>query len=226
MRALLLCLAVVCCFGSAHTQTKPPISCAQAVKMGFHKFMEAETARTGDYSTAGTIAACDQYRKCKRQTNDRVLKVLSSAQQSQMATVRRELGKLESAIWTMVYIQAGGGTMYSQFAAAGAATREDVFGDLIVAMRARKNQTSPKAIKVLWSQATRSLAPQLQTPHNPSSGAFGSVAETRKQYEKSAQEAQAAMNALKALSERLPAGAANIVAQHVAQVASNSFQTI
>ena len=106
-RHLLIC-SVLCFTAPSHAQIRPPISCAQAVGMGFDKFVEAETARTKDYSTAGTIAACDRYAKCKRAANERALKSLHSTQKPHVATARQELDKLESAIWTMVYVKAGG----------------------------------------------------------------------------------------------------------------------
>lgn len=220
-------LGVVLCFSAlSHAQSKPAISCAQAVGMGFDKFVEAETARTDNYSTQGTIAACDRYTKCKRATNDRTIKVLSSADRGQFASARRDLGKLESAIWTMVYIGAGGGTMYSQIGAASAATREDVLGDLIGAIQAKSKsmKTTPASIKVLWTQADRDLTPHFKTPTSIQGTAFGSPAEDRKRYASAVRDAQASMKALKVLSMRLPSNAAKIVAERAAYAASTSFE--
>ena len=223
LQALLLC-AVLWFTGPSHAQNKPPIACAQAVQMGFDKFVETEMARTKDYTTAGMNSTYDRYRKCKRAANDGTLKVLSSKCKTQIAAARRELDKLETAIWLMVYVEAGGGTMYSQIAAASDATREDVLGNLISATRAKFKKTTPAALKVLWTQAERKLSSHFKTPTNLSGAAFGSVAEDRKRYASATRDAQSAMKALKVLSSQLPPSAAKVLAARVAHSASTSFE--
>lgn len=194
--------------------------------MGFDKFVEAETARTNNYSTQGTIAACDRYTRCKRVANDRDIKVLSAPNRLQLAAARRELDKLENSLWTMVQIGAGGGTMYSQFAAAAYGAREDLLGKLTAALRVRKKSVSARRqTNKLLTQAQKSLAPHLKTPSERELMGLGWPKGQTKVYASAAHDAETALATLKVLSRRWPDSAAQILATRIEHTVTNVFES-
>ena len=194
--------------------------------MGFDKFVEAETARTNNYSTQGTIAACERYTRCKRAANDRAIKILSSPNRQQLAAARRELDKLEDSLWTIVRIGAGGGTMYSQFAAAGYGVREDVLGKLIAALRVRKKSVSARRqTNKLLTRAQKFLAPHLKISSERELMGLGWPKGQTKIYASAAHDAETALATLKVLSRRWPDGAAKLLATRIEHSVTNVFES-
>lgn len=223
MRRLLLVLTVFCWVGSVHAQKQPPISCDEIVKLGFDKFRTSETARTGDESTAGMVAISDRYTKCKREANDRAVKALSAARQKQVATARRELDKLENAIWTMMYLREGGGTMYSQFEAIGYGLREDTLARLIGTLQIPPAPSSFRMdargrINRLWQQSERSLERYSVTPNFKEANSLGAPVQQRRLYANAARQARTSWHALRVLSKGLSDAAATAVTERATGV--------
>jgi hypothetical protein len=187
--------------------------CSQVVKLGFDKFMDEYSKRTNDYSTAGQNRGYTLYAQCKGADNDRRMKALTPARRDQLASVRRNLGKLEDASWGMQYLASGGGTMWSQMATAATATREEFLGSLITIM-AQRQQPQPAARRTamtLFNKARRKLDAFKKAPEH-SSGPF-SPAEQKKEHTQRWNEASVALQQLQKLLPALP----DVVAQQLAQ---------
>jgi hypothetical protein len=127
------------------------------------------------------------------------MKALTPARRDQLASVRRNLGKLEDASWGMQYLASGGGTMWSQMATAATATREEFLGSLITSM-AQRQQPQPAARRramTLFNKARRKLDAFKKAPEHDS-GPF-SPAEQKKEHTQRWNEASAALQHLQKL---------------------------
>lgn len=191
------------------------LSCDQAVRLGLDKFVARYTRQRHDDSTAGNIAACDQYYRCRRSVNDTQVRALSPTRRNQVTQIRRSLDALAEAGYAYTYISAGGGTMWNQIAAGDHAAREDILATLIADLR-RPATASPNARRqanAALRTARRSLT-SLRSPHASAPEVTGreSLAEYRSRIYPAA---RAAFARLQNLIASLPDAPARRVAREV-----------
>ncbi len=191
--------------------------CAQVLKLGLDKFTDVYGEQTQDYSTYGMKQAYGYYVDCKRPANDAEERRLPVGRRKQVYAVREHLAKLGKAAWNMVYIEAGGGTMYGLLSVSAYAAREDFMTTFIKALA--QGESSQPAARRRASQsvakAKRLLARWSRVP-NMKDSSWDSPAEVRKQYLDSLKEAREAIAQLQLIVGELPDVAAERAAKRMA----------
>jgi hypothetical protein len=193
------------------------LPCQQVLRLGQSKFMEVYGEKTNDYSTYGQKEAFGYYADCKRAANDAEARRLTDEKRRQADEVREALGKLGNAAWSMRYVEAGGGTMWGLASVGAYAEREDYMATIIRALalperkqpllrrRANTSVRSARALLARWSRM-----PKLEFASQEE------LANQRKLYQESLQEARAASAQLQSLIGALPDAAAERTARRMA----------
>lgn len=222
LRLMFLMLFMLAFAAHAHAQDndrptnyRPP--CQQVLRMGQSRFINAYGEKTQDYSTYGQKEAFGYYADCKRAANDAQARRLSDEKRRQADEVREALGKLGNAAWNMRYVEAGGGTMWGLASVGAYAEREDYMATIISALalperkqpllrrRANASVRSARALLARWSRM-----PKLEF------GGPEELANNRKLYQESLQEAREASARLQSLINALPDAAAERTAKRMA----------
>lgn len=199
-------------------------TCREIVAMGYDQYQAAYEAHGGDLSTLGMKMSAARYTDCKANDNYRRASKLNLARRQVVLNARTALHEFESALWMMVEIRAGGGTMYGVFNASSAALGEDVIGQVIgTAQRARRSVQARRKANADFTLATRQLAPNLRTPTQSDDAVMD--AQAQRQYRDSARTAAAMRSRLQTLAARLPDEAAAILAARVAYDARHTFES-
>ncbi len=191
--------------------------CQQVLRLGQSKFMEVYGEKTNDYSTYGQKEAFGYYADCKRAANDAEAGRLTDEKRKKADEVREALQKLGNAAWTMRYVEAGGGTMWGLASVGAYAEREDYMATIIRALalperkqpllrrRANTSVRSARGLLARWSRM-----PKLEFASEEE------LANQRKLYQDSLQEARAASAQLQSLISALPDAAAERTARRMA----------
>lgn len=183
--------------------------------------------KTQDYSTAGQKMGFEYYAKCKRPANDELAGRLLShrnnlgayeALRIQIDSIRDELNKYGSTLWTLRYAEEGGGTMWGLISVGAYASREDFMETLIrtLAMPDRKSPVAREKVKLSLAQIQRWLASAKRKPFTEDRDP-NDVVSDRKLYQDTMKEAQAALNNLRDLLNNLPDAAAARLAARMAK---------
>ncbi len=185
--------------------------------MGLEKFQQRFSEVTHDESTAGMIAASDQYYRCRRQVNDAQARTLPTARQRQIRDIRRAFDALGGTVFDYTDIAAGGGTMWRITAAYDTAAREDALGGLIADLRrpVSRSRTARRQAETALA-AARSSFTSLAHPEAPSPGLSGPDALTV--YKSSYAASRAALARLTASIRALPDRAARRLARETAHI--------
>lgn len=208
---------VVCAAASlAVAQTpKQVIPCAQVVRMNALNHLEKYIARTKNPSTAGHLNASAEFRRCRKEANDKAAtQKLTPFRQSRLDALRGALDKIAKCGNAFFRIEAGGGTMFDQFLAFTVADRETFIANLIEIL-ARPDVKDPAArnrANALFGASARRLG-QMRAPKPGGDGANLS-AEIADHGARWAQ-AQGARIRLLSLAAALPDRAAERIAQRL-----------
>lgn len=209
MVAIVILLALQPCV-RAQDEERPEFKmpCAEVLKIGLDKFVDVYGEQTQDYSTYGMKQAYAYYVECKRPQNDERARRLPEARRKESEAARDELQKMGNAVWNMVYIEAGGGTMYGLISVSAYAAREDFMTSIIAALSQEKSQPAARRrANANLARARKLLARFSRVPKMENSG-WDSPAEMRKSYLDSFKEAQAALAQLEKIVREMPDAAA------------------
>jgi hypothetical protein len=221
MRLMLLMLFMLAFATQAHAQDndrpnyRPP--CRQVLKMGQSRFMNVYGEKTQDYSTYGQKEAFGYYADCKRASNDAEARRLSDEKRRQADDVREALSKLGNAAWNMRYVEAGGGTMWGLASVGAYAEREDYMATIIraLALPERKQPLLRRRANMSVRRARALLSRWSRMPEMEFGGPE-ELANNRRLYQESLQEAREASARLQSLINALPDAAAERTARRMA----------
>src|SRR5437763_884758 len=201
--------------------------CEQVVKLGLEKFTKAYGDKTQDFSTAGQKQAFEYYVNCKRPANDALAAKLLyvgnglgvyEAKRGQLEDVREQLNKYGEALWTLRYAEEGGGTMWGLISVGAYAGREDFMETLIrtLALSYRKSPLARKRVTVSLARIQSWLASPKRKPFTENTDP-NDVVSSKKLYQDTMKEAQAALIELRSLLNDLPDAAADRLAARMAE---------
>ena len=196
------------------------IPCAQVARMGLAKFQQRFSAVTHDDSTAGMIAACDQYCRCRRQVNDVHTRALPTQRRQQVRQIRGALDALAEAGNSHAYIESGGGTIWGPITADARAEREDFLATLIADLGRPpvSSHTVRRGTEARLGSAHKMLA-SLASPKWPDPAAAESS--SLKDYKRTYASARTALARLEILMRTLP----DVPAIHVAREVTHVLTT-
>lgn len=197
--------------------------CSRVVKLGLDKFMDEYSKKTNDYSTQGQNRGYEIYANCKRNDNNNRAKVLSTAKQQQLASIRKNLNTFENSCWGLVQLQSGGGTMWNQIATSAMAVREDFYGSFITTLgKPQRSSTARRKANALLS----STRMRLRKWQNIELSEYGGLTPTeqKKLYRDSWNSAHASLVGLLNISKTLPDNAALQLAQRINRSISNALE--
>lgn len=216
---LLSLVVTVPCRAQDPPRLKMP--CAQVVRLGLDKFQERFSAVTHDDSTAGMIAACDQYYECWRRVNDANARALPARRQQQVRQIRQALDALAETGFDYTDIASGGGTLWRINAATETAAREDVLGALIADLRwlPSPSRAARRRAETNLAAARKSLT-SLAHPHSPDPERPASLSAYPRSYAAS----RAALARLTALVRALPDAPARRVARAAAHLLTQTIR--
>lgn len=198
--------------------------CPEVLKLGLDKFMEAYGEKTNDYSTLGQKLAFTYYvDDCKRPENDKNALRLSPERRQQIDDVRLRLSQIGNASWSIAYIEAGGGTMYSLASVGAYAVREDVMGTIIAdALVERKLPAARRRANVFVARTRRNLPSS--KPQALEHWDKDSRADQLKSYREDVALIRSAFSRLEVIIRALPDKAAALVARRMADELDASLE--
>ena len=213
--SLVLLISAPCVRAQDEERPEFKMPCAEVLKLGLDKFVDVYGEQTQDYSTYGMKQAYAYYVDCKRPANDAQARRLTEARRKQSEAARDQLSKLGNAVWNMVYIEAGGGTMWGLMSVSAYGAREDFMTTLITALAQEKSQ--PAALRRANASLAKSKRLLTRFSRVPKMDKYGwdNPAEMRKSYLESFREAQAAFVQLEKLVREMPDVAAERAARRV-----------
>jgi prefoldin subunit 5 len=201
--------------------------CGQVTRLGLEKFMKVYGDKTQDYSTAGQKMGFEYYVKCKRPANDDLATKLLhpgnslgsyEALRIQIDDVREQLNKYGAALWTLRYAEEGGGTMWGLISVGAYAGREDFMETLIrtLALSYRKSPLARKRVTASLARIQSWLTSPKRKPFTENSDP-NDVVSSKKLYQDTIKEAQAALTELRTILNDLPDAAADRLAARMAE---------
>ena len=211
-----LSLALLLSVGSFASQDQPEFKmpCAEVVKLGLDKFMDAYSEKTQDYSTYGQKQGFSYYVDCKRAANDERARNLSPVQREQVNAIRDILQEIGNASWGNVYIEAGGGTMYGLASVGAYAVREDVMASIIARMTMPNDGRARRRANLALRRARRAL-PSVSSPVELEHWDEASRADQLKSYRSNVSAIRNGFTKLEGIVRLLPDRAADIAAHRL-----------
>lgn len=222
---LLLALATASVYAQEDERPEFKMPCEEVLKLGLDKFMDVYGEKTQDYSTAGQKNGFAYWVDCKRPANDALAaKRLSEERRKQVEAAREHLNKFGSALWSLRYFEAGGGTMWGLASVGAYAERESYMEAFIkaLALSERKSVRSRRQANAHLAKVERFLASRSRQPfleyEEPSE-----VQEKKKLYQETLKEARDSLAQLRQIVRVLPDAAASHFALQMVTETSNAL---
>jgi hypothetical protein len=220
---------------SAQEEERPEFKmpCQEVLKLGLDKFTNVYGERTQDYSTYGQKQAFEYWVNCKRPANDALAhKLLSAAyklgvyeaKRQQVDDAREEFNKFGSALWSLKYLEAGGGTMWGLISVGAYAERENFMETFIrtLAMPDRHSRRARRSVNASLAKIQRWLANGDRKPFTEGSEPED-VAQRKQSYQEALKETQDSLAKLRDILRDLPDAAAERLASKMASETKNAL---
>jgi hypothetical protein len=201
------------------------MSCQEALKLGFNKFIDVYGEKTQDYSTVGQKQAFEYWVNCKRPVNDALAAArLSDEQRQKVNAAREEFNKFGTALWGLRYLEEGGGTMWGLISVGAYAERENFMETLIktLALPERKSARSRRNVSANLAKIERWLANGDRKPFTEGSEPED-ITQRKQSYQETIKETRDALAGLRGILSQLPDAAAARLAAEMASEAKNAL---
>jgi hypothetical protein len=199
--------------------------CQQALKLGLDKFMDVYGEKTQDYSTFGQKQAFGYWANCKQTANDALAAArLPEEKRSQVSRAREEFNKFGSALWTLRYLEEGGGTMWGLISVGAYASRENFMESFVktLAQPERRSLRARKNVNASLSRIERWLASADRKPYTDGSEPED-IQQRKRSYLEAIKETKDVLASLRQLLNQLPDAAASRLASEMASETKNAL---
>lgn len=203
--------------------------CQQALKFGLDKFIDIYGEKTQDYSTFGQKQAFGYWANCKRLANDALAtERLTDEKRAQVNTAREEFNKFGSALWSLRYLEEGGGTMWGLISVSAYASRENFMESFIrtLAIPDRKSPRARQKVSANLAKIQRSLVNGNNRKPFTEGVEPEDVAQRQQGYQEAIKETQDALAKLRGLLSQLPDAAASRLAAEMASETKNALEDV
>jgi hypothetical protein len=200
--------------------------CQEVLKLGLDKFMDVYGEKTQDYSTAGQKEGFGYYVNCKRPANDALAaERLSEEKRQQVNAAREEFNKFGSSLWSLRYLEEGGGTMWGLVSVSSYAERENFMEALIktLAMPDRKSLRARRRVNASLARIQKWLASSDRKPFTEHSEP-DQIDQNKKYYQETLKEAQDSLAKLRDILSAMPDAAAEQLAAQMASEAKSALE--
>lgn len=200
--------------------------CQEVLKLGLDKFMNVYGEKTQDYSTAGQKEGFGYYVNCKRPANDTLAAArLSEDKRQQVNATREEFNKFGSSLWSLRYLEEGGGTMWGLVSVSSYAERENFMETLIktLAMHYIKSVRARRRVNASLARIQKWLASGDRKPFTEHSEP-DQIDQSKKYYQETLKETQDALAKLRDILSAMPDAAAEQLAAQMASEAKSALE--